>query len=389
MRKKTVVFLLVFAVLFSCGGTFFVTRLAYQDTSLLSADDGLQMQMDEISWYIQQFYYKDAEQSDLELGALKGMVTALNDPYSAYYTMDEYMEIVQEDSGEYAGIGVTVALDPTTGYPRAEIVHNNTPAQEAGVQEGDLFIAIDGEEITPNTDITLLAQKLRGQAGTQVAVTVLRNAETLEITITRANVTIDRVEYRMLDNQIGYMRITEFTGNALELFHEAIAFFEVQGAQGIVLDLRSNPGGYLDYAVEMADTFLPSGVIVTTKTKEGKEEEYTSDAQCLGLPLAVIINEGSASASEVLTGALVDYDVAITVGTTSYGKALVQRYYPLSDSNGVLKLTIASYLTPNGTDIGHVGITPQIIVEESEDGDAPLEAAVQALQTKLAEDTGE
>ncbi len=394
MKKSTAFLMALACLLIGCFGTYLIT------TEVLSGREGesgaLAKGMEELYWYLDTSYYQDADLEQVNVGAYKGAITALGDPYSEYLTTAEYNSMLEEESGEYSGIGVTVSIDQTTGYPYAVIVHKGSPAEVAGVQVNDLFMAIDGTPIDTTKSLSQIASELKGEEGTKIVVTVYRDNAPMEIEITRGHVTIDKVEYRLLPDDIGYLKILEFNGNCMEGFDQAIAFFQAQGVRGIVLDLRDNPGGYVDYATAIADALLPAGDIVTTRDKQGREQTTRSDAKTLGLPISVLMNAGSASSSEILAGALHDNEVGEIVGVTSFGKALVQRYYPLRDSDGFLKITIASYFTPGGTDINGKGIEPDYEVELAEEqvlkpstltdeNDLQLKKAIEVLKPRMAQ----
>ncbi|MDL2225252.1 S41 family peptidase [Eubacteriales bacterium OttesenSCG-928-M02] len=391
MKKRTAILLVVASVLVTAVLSFFTAWFVFprnkDATPLLGG-------LNEVYRYLDSYYYKDLDESALNLGILRGVVDALGDPYSDYLTNEEYAQLQETESGKYSGIGVTVEIDAETGYPRASIVHKGAPAESAGVQVGDIFTAIDGVPIDTSLSLTQIAMELRGEADTTVTITVYRDGTSLDIAIVRKNVTIHRVEYRMLPNDIAHITITEFNGDCLEEFQKALTYVQEQKAKAIVLDLRNNPGGYLNYAVSIADAFLDRGVVVTVREKSGKEDVYNSEAGALDLPMVVLMNSSSASASEVLAGALQDRSVAKVVGVDSFGKALVQRYYPLADSDGWIKITIASYFTPNGNDISGTGIKPDYQVELDEEqvkrpstltdeNDTQLKKAVELLKEEI------
>ena len=249
------------------------------------------------------------------------------------------------------------------------------------------------EDIDPEMELTLISNRIRGERGTEVTLTVRRNDQTLELRAERGEIDIQYVESKMIEGNIGYIALSEFSLNCVEEFEKALQDLQEEGAEAFILDLRSNPGGYVDSAVAIADMLLPSGTIVYTKDKNDNEQTYTSDAACVDLPMVVLINENSASASEILVGALQDHEAATIVGVKSYGKGVIQRVLPISNG-GALRVTIASYYTPNGRNIHGVGITPDIEVQLpdevredptllTEQTDTQLQKAIEVAQQLL------
>jgi len=392
--KKSTAFLLAFAcLLIGCFGSY-VILTEFLPVSGPEAAQSVSEGLDEIYQYLNHEYYQEVDLGPINEGAYKGAVTALGDPYSEYMTKAEYEDMMVNESGDYSGIGVTVSIDVTTGYPYAVVVHKGAPAEKAGVQVGDIFMAMDGEPIDITKSLNQMAMELRGEEGSVVTVTVYRDGTTLDIPITRGHVVIDKVEYRLLEDGLGYIKITEFYGNVIEKINEASDYMEEHEIKGLVLDLRDNPGGYVDYATAIADALLPEGDIVTTVDRNGNKQTVRSDKDHLDLPIAVLMNAGSASASEILAGALKDHDAAEIVGVTSFGKALVQRLYPLNKSDGFLKITIATYYTPDGHNIHGKGIEPDYVVELNEEqvlkpstlndeNDTQLKKAIEVVKEKM------
>lgn len=338
---------------------------------------------------IEEYYYKDEDidtDSMIE-GMYSGMVDALGDPYSVYYTAEEWAELMQETEGIYYGIGAYISLDPATGLGKINGVIPDTPAQEAGLRENDLIYLIDGES-AQGLDLSEIVARVKGEEGTVVHLTIYREGETdyLEIDVERRKIESPTVNYEMYDNGIGYIQITEFDDVTTDQFTEALAVIKGSKAKGLILDLRGNPGGSLPVVVDIARMILPKGLIVYTEDKYGERDEYTCDGQHeLNLPLVVLVNGNSASASEILAGAIKDYGKGTLIGTTTFGKGIVQRVMPLSDGTA-LKLTISAYYTPNGNNIHGVGIEPDILCEfdseayYEEDVDNQLQRAIQEIE---------
>ena len=316
-----------------------------------------------IEQVIQQNYYKDEDidTEAMEAGAYKGMIEALGDPYSTYYTAEELTDLMQQTQGIYYGIGAGVSLDTVTTYPKIIKVYEGTPAEEAGLREDDIIYEVEGET-TYGLDLTEVVSRIKGDEGTWVNLTIYRDGEAdyLSIDVQRRKVNTPTVEFEMLDEEIAYIQIAEFDDVTVDQFAEALAMARGNNMKGLTLDLRSNPGGSLDAVVEISRKILPKGLIVYTEDKYGKRNEYSCDGtNQLEVPLVVLINGNSASASEILSGAIKDYGIGTLVGTTTYGKGIVQSVMPMSDGSAV-KLTISSYFTPNGNNIHGIGIEPDI-----------------------------
>ena len=338
---------------------------------------------------ISEYYYQDA---DIDVDAMTegmyaGMVSALGDPYSVYYTEEEWDELMRETEGIYYGIGAYLMLDETTGAAKISGVIDNTPAQEAGLRADDLIYMVDGE-MTMGLELSEIVARVKGEEGTTVHLTIYREGESdyLEIDVERRKIESPTVNYEMLENDIGYIQITEFDDVTTDQFTEALAAVKGSGAKGLILDLRGNPGGSLNVVVDIAREILPKGLVVYTEDKYGERDEYNCDGRKeLEIPLVVLVNGNSASASEILAGAIKDYGKGTLIGTTTFGKGIVQRVLPLTDGTA-LKLTISAYYTPNGNNIHGVGIEPDIVCEF--DGDAyyddgvdnQLERAVEEME---------
>ena len=344
--------------------------------------------LEAIEEVIEQYYYKDEDiDTDAMIeGMYAGVVDSLGDPYSVYYTAEEWQALMQETEGIYYGIGAYLSLDPATGLARISGVIADTPAQEAGLRENDIIYQVDGESVQ-GLELSEIVSRVKGEEGTQVHLTIVREGETdyLEIDVTRRQIESPTVNYEMLDDGIGYIQITEFDDVTTDQFTEALAVIKGSDAKGLILDLRGNPGGSLPVVVDIARMILPEGRIVYTENKYGEKEEYTCDGKHeLDIPLVVLVNGNSASASEILAGAIKDYNKGTLIGTTTFGKGIVQRVLPLTDGTA-LKLTISDYYTPNGNNIHGIGIEPDIECELDtqayyEDGvDNQLERAVEEM----------
>ena len=338
------------------------------------------------------FYFEEDEQAKQD-GLIKGYMEGLDDPYSVYYTRDEYAEFMEDTEGEYVGVGVQVSQNVDTKVITVVKVFDGSPAKEAGIEAQDVISEVDGEDVGEQ-ELDAVVDKIRGVEGTDVKITVYRRSDGKdhEYTMKRRKVENPTVEYKMLSDNIGYIAVSSFYEVTANQFIDAVGELNVQGMEGLIVDLRDNGGGLLDIAVEMLDFMLPEGKIVYTKDKDGNIiESYNSTAeQQFTKPLVLLVNGYSASASEIFAGAIKDYGIGTLVGTTTYGKGIVQRLFPLDDGSAV-KVTIAKYFTPNGNDIHKVGIEPDVEVEfdsvkyKDSDGeeDNQLDAAVNEMLKKL------
>ncbi|MBR5248436.1 MAG: S41 family peptidase [Lachnospiraceae bacterium] len=319
--------------------------------------------MQTIEYLIRKNYYKDEDISTkaLEEGVYSGMIASLGDMYSDYYTQEELEALMQQTQGIYYGIGAGVSLDTTTSYPKIIKVYDGTPAQEAGLREEDIIYEVEGEN-TYGLDLTEVVSRIKGDEGSWVNLTVVREGETdyLSIDVQRRKVNIPTVEFEMLEDGMAYIIISEFDDVTVDQFAEALAMARGNDMKGLILDLRGNPGGSLDAVVKISQKILPKGLIVYTEDKYGQRKEYSCDGtKQLEVPLVVLINGNSASASEILAGAVKDYGIGTLVGTTTYGKGIVQSVIPMIDGSAV-KVTISSYFTPNGNDIHGTGVEPDV-----------------------------
>lgn len=314
---------------------------------------------------IDKYYYKtDVDREAMAEGMYAGVIASLGDPYSVYYTEEELNDLMEQTEGIYYGIGAYVSLDTETGLALISGVIEGTPAEEAGLRGGDIIYMVDGE-ITQGLELSEVVAKIKGLEGTTVKVTVYRDGEAdyLEFDVERRKIESPTVNYEMLEQEIGYIQITEFGDITVTQFEHALADLRTQGMRGLILDLRGNPGGNLTSVVEISEQLLPEGLIVYTEDREGNRMEYNCDGeQEFDLPLVVLIDGYSASASEILAGAVKDYGIGTLVGTTTYGKGIVQRVLSLSDGTAI-KLTVSTYYTPKGNNIHEIGVAPDEVVE--------------------------
>lgn len=343
---------------------------------------------------IDKYYYgEEVTSEELQEGIYKGMVEALDDPYSEYYSKEELEEVMESNQGISYGIGAYISLSPTMELPMISGVMEGAPAEEAGLREGDIIYEVDGES-TQGYSLTKVVSMVKGEENTPVVLTIYREGEPefLEIKAVRGKlIEVETVQSTMLEdtNSIGYLQIREFDTVTIDQFNEEMAELKASGMKGLVLDLRSNPGGDLTAVTEVARRILPKGMITYTEDKYGNRKEYTCDGEYeLQIPMVVLVNEYSASASELLAGAIKDHNKGTILGTTTFGKGIVQRITQLEDGTAV-KLTVSSYFTPSGVNIHGTGIVPDIELEydyelaEKEGIDNQVEKAIEILEGKI------
>lgn len=328
----------------------------------LEITPGVTKKMELIEKVVEDYYYKEEfDVEEMENGIYRGMLASLGDPYSEYFSKEELVELNKQTEGIFYGIGAVLTIDEDTGFGMIKEVKPDTAAQEAGVLDGDLIYEVDGVS-TYGLSLSEIVSKVRGDENTQVVLTMIRDSapEPIDITVTRRRVEEETVAATMYDNGIGYIQIAEFDQVTAAQFEENLKMLQNDGMQAMILDLRSNPGGNVNTVVDIARMILPEGMIVYTEDRDGNRTEYKCDGtRQLNMPLVVLINGASASASEILSGAIKDHGVGVLMGTTTFGKGIVQRVIGLSDGSAV-KLTISTYFTPNGANIHGVGIKPDI-----------------------------
>lgn len=378
--------------------------------------DRITEKMNYIQEIVKEYYLFDEDVELVEDGIYMGLMYGLNDPYSVYYNEEDYQSLMEDTSGEYCGIGAMVSQNRTTGISTVVKVFETAPAFEAGMLPGDIIYKVDDEDVAGMELDLLVTNYIRGEEGSRVKVTVLRGDanEEVDLDIERRKVEVPTVEHEMMADNIGYIYVMQFDGVTGPQFQAAVDDLEKQGMEKLIIDLRDNLGGLLDAVVEMLAYVLPEdkmdGMLVYTADKDGKgdrffcddgkiqyESDYgqqasgfpKKDGHEIDVPMAVLVNGNSASASEVFTGAIMDYEVGIVVGTQTFGKGIVQSLLPLGDGTAI-KLTTAHYYTPSGFDLHGVGLKPDIEVELDEelrtkavvekDEDNQIQAAIEALK---------
>ena len=333
-------------------------------------------------------YLFDEDPEAVENSIYAGMMEGLGDPYSIYYTEDEYKKLTEDSSGTYSGIGALLQQNPETGICTIIKVFKGSPAEEAGLKNDDILFKVDGNEITGQDLDYFVTTYIRGEEGTDVEITVLRGDKLEEITmkVTRRSIDVPTVEYEMKENDTGYIQISEFELVTEEQFKEAVEALQAQGMKRLIIDLRNNPGGIVQTCVEMLDYMLPDGLLVYTAGRNGVGEKYYSDdGHEVNIPTVLLVNGNSASCSEIFAGAYKDFGRARLIGTQTFGKGIVQFVIPLGDGSAV-KVTTQHYYTPNGFDLHGTGIAPDVEIKPEEgdalngEHDAQLEKAMELLK---------
>lgn len=328
---------------------------------------------------IERKYVDQPESEKLWHGSISGMVEALDDPHSIYMDAEQFDAFQSATSGSFGGVGLVVGEKDDELVVVSPI--EGTPGEKAGVKSGDVILKIDDEDAT-KLNLSEAVEKIRGKEGTSVTLTIRRGQETKEFTIVRDNIQVHAVSGKMLEGDIGYLRITNFNEVVADDLKKEYDRLEKEGMKRIILDLRDNPGGLLDQSVEVSELFVPKGPVVSIVERNGNKTTYESKSEGSPYPVAVLVNQGSASASEIVAGAIQDTKSGTLIGTKTFGKGSVQGVYPLH--SGAVKLTIARYYTPNETLIDGVGITPDIVVEADSGSthDNVLQAAIAHLKKK-------
>lgn len=336
--------------------------------------------IEELNYYIEKYYLFDYEEEDVENGVYKGLMAGLGDVYTGYYTPEEYESFMESSNGSYSGIGAVLSQDYTTGIIQVVRAFAGSPAEEAGLTTGDVLYKVGDEEVT-GEDLSLVVTNLKGEEGTEVKISILRDGEVIDLSIVRRSIEVPTVEYEMAADRIGYIAITEFDDVTDDQFLAAMEDLKSQGMENLIVDLRNNGGGLVDVTCTILDQLLPEGLIVYTEDKDGNRQEEYSDAEhYFAGDMAVLVNGNSASASEIFAGAIKDYGVGTLIGTQTFGKGIVQSLFPLSDGSAI-KITVSRYYTPAGNNIHEVGITPDIILEYDTDAeeDNQLQKAIEVL----------
>ena len=350
---------------------------------------------EEIYNTIDDYYLNGIDNDKMKDGIYKGMVDSLGDPYTVYYNSEEYKQFTSSSSGTYSGIGVAVSQNVTTGAITIVKTFKKGSGEKEGMKPGDVIYKVEGKKIE-GLELSKVVSMIKGEEGTFVKVTVLRDGKEIEFNLERKKLEVDTVNYRMEDRsgkKIGYISVSEFDEVTASQFKNAISELNKEGMEGLVIDLRDNPGGLLDVTCEMLDRMIKKGLLVYTVDKNGKRvDEDATDSDSFDKPVATLVNGNSASASEVFSGAMKDYKAATLVGTRTFGKGIVQSIVPFGDGTA-MKVTVSKYYTPNGVNIHGTGIEPDVVVELSKDAtkngkydrkyDNQLDKAIDVVVDKL------
>lgn len=406
MSKRKAIIVMIILLIFTNAATFIasnVVSVKLNDKVVIPASEynmllstyGRYSKAIELENYIKEHFLGEVDTDKLLDGQLKGMFEALGDPYSTYMTVDEFKSFTEETEGVYGGIGVVV----TPGEDNLITVVSpieDMPGERAGIKPGDKIIKVDGEEFTADK-MDEAVKKMKGKPKTSVTITILRtdkdgNNQQIDLKIIREQIRLQTVKSDVIEGNIGYIKITSFDELTYKDFKKHLNSLMDRNISGLILDLRNNPGGLLDVCVDIADELLGEGIIVYTETKNGEKQYEYSDKKHVDIPLVVLVNEGSASASEILAGAIKDHNRGILLGNKTFGKGIVQRIRQLKDGSG-FKLTVSEYFTPNGVNIHGIGIEPDVKVDlpddieqigiENLEGDTQLQAAIEEIKNKI------
>ncbi|QSX07066.1 S41 family peptidase [Sedimentibacter sp. zth1] len=407
-RKKFILSIVV-AILLTAFVTFTFGNYALVEAGgkvLVSNDDFNFMksfvakygQFESLINYAENNFLYEVDQSEMLSGGLKGMLNALDDPYTEYMSKEEYKSLMEHTAGSFDGIGVYIA--PSIDNKIMVIAPiEDTPAEKAGLKSGDYIIKINGEEY-PADKMDVAVKVMKGAPNTSVKITILRidgdgKQNVFDVDIVREKIRIVSVKSQMLPDQIGYIRITTFDSETAADFKTQYNELKKEGMKGIIVDLRGNPGGLIDTSVEITDMFMGEGFVTYTKTKAGEKEYYPSDKDKIDIPLVMLVDGGSASASEIMSGAVKDTKSGTLIGTKTFGKGIVQRISRFGDDGAGVKMTISEYFTPSGVNIHGIGIEPDLVVELPEDikgigvdyldTDNQLQKGIEVIKEKLVQ----
>lgn len=370
--KTAVTMIATAVVVFVATSSYYINNVAIGKNNTEYEYDGDFSKLKNVLALVKRdFLFEDYTMEDLENGAIRGMLDALEDPYTSYFDAEETEEFLIETEGEYEGVGMYITFGTDIEWPMVLNPIKGSPAYEAGVKAGDYIYSVDGEDLTNATTLEEVSSKLKGKAGTKVSVTFVRydennKQEKYTVELERRKIEITTFDYEVKDGNIGYMKFTSFDEDADVNFKKAYKeLVQNKKVEGLIIDIRDNPGGLLKTVLKIADILVPNGIITYTVDKNGQKEVEYSDSNHCNIPVVVLVNENSASASEILAAAVKDHGIGKIVGETSYGKGLVQEFASLGDGTYV-KLTISEYFSPNGTKINKIGVVPDVEVQDDE-----------------------
>ena len=363
------------------NGDVYIQSDAVTDESGIGSE--VEAKLNAIDSVLDSFYFEEVDDEKAKDSIYKAYLSSYGDKYTVYYTADEYKKLTETTNGTFSGIGAVCQISSEGGILLVD-VYESGAGYKAGLRSGDRIIQVDGTDVT-DMDLSSAVALVKGEKGTQVGLKIVRDGETSDYTVVRDEIEVQTVNYAITEDNIGYISVSQFENVTAKQFKAAIEDLKSEGAKGIIIDIRNNPGGLLTTVISMLKDILPNGLIVYTEDKDGNRKEYSdNDNEELDMPLAVLVNGNSASASEIFAGAIQDYGKGVIVGAQTFGKGIVQTVKPLTDGSAI-KFTIAKYFTPKGQDIHGKGVTPDVVVEYDKDADedTQLNAALESVRAQI------
>lgn len=363
------------------NGDVYIQSDAVTDESGIGSE--VEAKLNAIDSVLDSFYFEEVDDEKAKDSIYKAYLSSYGDKYTVYYTADEYKKLTETTNGTFSGIGAVCQISSEGGILLVD-VYESGAGYKAGLRSGDRIIQVDGTDVT-DMDLSSAVALVKGEKGTQVGLKIVRDGATSDYTVVRDEIEVQTVNYAITEDNIGYISVSQFENVTAKQFKAAIEDLKSEGAKGIIIDIRDNPGGLLTTVISMLKDILPNGLIVYTEDKDGNRKEYSdNDNEELDMPLAVLVNGNSASASEIFAGAIQDYGKGVIVGTQTFGKGIVQTVKPLTDGSAI-KFTIAKYFTPKGQDIHGKGVTPDVVVEYDKDADedTQISAALESVRAQI------
>lgn len=363
------------------NGDVYIQSDAVTDESGIGSE--VEAKLNAIDSVLDSFYFEEVDDEKAKDSIYKAYLSSYGDKYTVYYTADEYKKLTETTNGTFSGIGAVCQISSEGGILLVD-VYESGAGYKAGLRSGDRIIQVDGTDVT-DMDLSSAVALVKGEKGTQVGLKIVRDGATSDYTVVRDEIEVQTVNYAITEDNIGYISVSQFENVTAKQFKAAIEDLKSEGAKGIIIDIRNNPGGLLTTVISMLNDILPNGLIVYTEDKDGNRKEYSdNDNEELDMPLAVLVNGNSASASEIFAGAIQDYGKGVIVGTQTFGKGIVQTVKPLTDGSAI-KFTIAKYFTPKGQDIHGKGVTPDVVVEYDKDADedTQISAALESVRAQI------
>ena len=363
------------------NGDVYIQSDAVTDESGIGSE--VEAKLNAIDSVLDSFYFEEVDDEKAKDSIYKAYLSSYGDKYTVYCTADEYKKLTETTNGTFSGIGAVCQISSEGGILLVD-VYESGAGYKAGLRSGDRIIQVDGTDVT-DMDLSSAVALVKGEKGTQVGLKIVRDGATSDYTVVRDEIEVQTVNYAITEDNIGYISVSQFENVTAKQFKAAIEDLKSEGAKGIIIDIRNNPGGLLTTVISMLKDILPNGLIVYTEDKDGNRKEYSdNDNEELDMPLAVLVNGNSASASEIFAGAIQDYGKGVIVGTQTFGKGIVQTVKPLTDGSAI-KFTIAKYFTPKGQDIHGKGVTPDVVVEYDKDADedTQISAALESVRAQI------